>query len=157
MQRVTSLGYSVVTTSELDMMVPGTYVLDYQLYYNGTAITGAEATRTIIIKGPNYSVDGRYFATLAEAYVEAIRVNKSIVVEQNNTDNSAFVVEAGKTVVLEMNGKTITKITNTIINRGNLTISGEGTIQSAVANENVRHRLVENEGNLTLLMEQLLH
>lgn len=90
---------------------------------------------------PNYSVDGVYYQTLADAY-EAISTTGTIKVEQDVTDESSFVVESSKTIVLDLNGKTLTKTGDSITNDGTLTISGDGTIIAETG--------VINNGTLTI-------
>ena len=92
---------------------------------------------------PNYSVNGAYYATLADAYAAITDTTGTIIVEQDVTDDSTFTVDSDKTITLDLNGKTITKSTSSITNDGNLVISGEGTL-------NVTTGTIVNNGTLTI-------
>ena len=73
-------------------------------------------------------MDGKGYATIAEA-IEAARGEDNISLTLYDDLVENVVIPAGKTVVLNLNGKTITaEKDNTIENKGNLTINGEGSI-----------------------------
>ncbi len=102
----------------------------------------------------NYSVGDDYYATLATAYA-AIGTSGTIKVEKNNTDSSTFTVANGKTITLELNGKTITRTSKSIIVSagGTLIINdtpGNGVIQTATDGTNTLANLISNSGTLTV-------
>ena len=66
-------------------------------------------------------------------------------------------VESGKSVVLDLNGKTLngeqTKATATITNYGTLTITGNGTVKREDTKENTgtsSHYVIDNQGTMTI-------
>ena len=72
----------------------------------------------------------KYFEFLATAYAAIADAGNSgtIKVLRNNTDNSSISIANTKEIILDMDGKTITKTTNSITNAGALTIQGNGVI-----------------------------
>lgn len=73
-------------------------------------------------------MDGKGYATIAEA-IGAARGEDNISLTLYDDLVENVVIPAGKTVVLNLNGKTITaEKDNAIENKGNLTINGEGSI-----------------------------
>ena len=78
-------------------------------------------------------IGSNFYTTLAEA-VSAAENNATITVLSDVTLDATLVVPAGKTITLDLNGKTIsqekvcTASYEMILNKGNLTITGNGTI-----------------------------
>ena len=85
-------------------------------------------------------MDGEGYATIAEA-IEAARGGDDISLTLYDDLVENVVIPAGKTVVLNLNGKTITaEKDNTIENIGNLTINGEGSIVADAMRTALRNR-----------------
>ena len=123
---------------------------------NYASVVGAIAANGIIVEdctaaepmvGGNYSdskpvqarIGNKYYATIADAKAvvaegEVIAVANDFAIEETIT------IAEGETVVLDLNGKTITGTDNAttsfglITNRGNLTIQGEGAITLTATN-----------------------
>ena len=117
----------------------------------------AEATVPIqvtISKG-NYSVNGVHFETFRDAY-DSIETSEGIInVEQDNTDSKYIEIEAEKTITLNMNGHTITRVNVSdnemgFYNHGTFIVDGGGTITTLDAKDNSILRLIQNTGTLTL-------
>ena len=145
----TVYGYNVNVDGNVDTSVDGTYKLTYTLtrtYLDGTnSVTEVVDTlsRKVEVVTPNYLVDGVYYSTLAKAY-EAIKGTEgTIIVRQDNVDNSRVIIEEGKIVTINTNGKTIEKVSYGLTNKGGLIISGTGTIETDTLD-----KLLINEGVL---------
>ena len=75
--------------------------------------------------------DGRCYKTLAEAV--KVADNATVTLLKDTTED--ITIPSGKTVTLDLNGKTLTNVKDhTILNNGNLTITGAGTV------DNVSHQ-----------------
>ncbi len=84
--------------------------IDGTKYYKGTLDLGS------------YTVGSKYYYSLKDA-IDAIETTGTIKVYKNNTDTYLATVPSGKTITLDLNGKTITKTTNNIVVDGELTIT----------------------------------
>ncbi len=84
--------------------------IDGTKYYKGTLDLGS------------YTVESKYYYSLKDA-IDAIETTGTIQVYKNNTDTYLATVPSGKTITLDLNGKTITKSTNNIVVDGELTIT----------------------------------
>ena len=110
----------------------------------------------------NYSVNGVPYPTLAAAYAAVSgsvgSKNGTIVVERDNTDATTFVVASGDKITLDTNGKTVTKTLTGITNSGELTIDGDGTIQTAEAtSSNLFTNFIETSGTLNINGANIIH
>lgn len=90
--------------------------------------------------------------TTAEELFVAVNKGGNITLNQKITVSSPVIVNAGKTVVLNLNGKTLTnkvdnEATDVIIVKGNLTINGNGTVEAVTGNDGYA---VISEGVLTI-------
>ena len=152
----TKYGYTVTTSDSEAIDANGSFVRTYALKRTVDEVesTVMEETRTIEVLSsviPNYSVDGVYYETLADAYAAIKDGEGTIIVEQDNEDSSVFAVEAGKNITIDTNEKTITKIVSGLTNNGVLTIEGNGVIQTAESTENTMNKLISNtEGVLNI-------
>jgi hypothetical protein len=110
--------------------------------------TGASVVYTLKVKYYNQSecpcsIGDNYYITLAEAVAVG-----GVVTLQNDVTESIIIPE-GVSVELALNGHTLTNVdgSDTIVNNGELTISGEGTI------DNVSHQkaVLVNNGTANVL------
>lgn len=100
--------------------------------YVGVTVTVAEGTNwesctgsaitTSLVAG-NYRIETDYFQTLEDAYASVTGTSATIIVEQSNTDSTTFTIASGKNITLDLNGKTITKISRSLFNEGTFTIT----------------------------------
>ena len=89
-----------------------------------------------------------YAATLADA-VSLANSGNLICVYKAVTDSSTVTIPSGKTLTLNLNGKTITKTTAGITNGGTLTVNGSsGTISMSTGTNDII--LIKNTGTLTI-------
>lgn len=151
-----------ITRTEQIVDSNGGYDIKYQLYrtINGIRSLVDEVIRKVRYdKEPNYSVNGTYFEKLEEAYNYIIENGSTgtIIVEQDNTDPSNFIVERGKNITINTNGKVVTKTLYGLENNGTLTIDGTGTIQTANADTNTIATLITNNGTLNIKNGNLIH
>ena len=73
-------------------------------------------------------IDDTYYKTLAEA-VAAAKDDKTVTLLKDVTAD--ITIPAGKTMTLDLNGKTLTNVNDhTILNNGNLTITGTGKVDN---------------------------
>ena len=123
---------------------------------NYASVVGAIAANGIIVEdctadepmvGGNYSdskpvqarIGNKYYATIADAKA-VVAEGEVIAVANNFAIEETITIAEGETVVLDLNGKTITGTDNAttsfglITNRGNLTIQGEGAITLTATN-----------------------
>ncbi len=123
--------------------------------YNGA--TGDSNTITIIIA--NYTDETTYYATMQEAFTEAvdgarITVLRNVMEEEEH----AIILETDKNITLDLNEKTITltnnhpsdRIWGQIINNGNLTIEGTGKITTDEKNYNITSVISTTDAKLTV-------
>lgn len=104
--------------------------------------------RPISITYENYSVGDKKYDRLIDAY-QAIKDNSGeIRVLKDNIDYSELVIESGKNITIDTNGKIITKVGGSIKNNGTLTIKGNGSICTSSISE--ISYLITNTGNLTI-------
>ncbi|MBR3002514.1 MAG: BspA family leucine-rich repeat surface protein, partial [Clostridia bacterium] len=84
------------------------------------------------------------YNTLSEAFT-GVTSGNTIKAINGNEETVAPTLASGKTVTLDLNGKTITLTNVTLTNNGNLTITGNGTLTTSTAND-----LITNAGTLNL-------
>ena len=123
----------------------------------GTALEekdNVDNTKMVVAK-----VGQSYYTSLAEAFA-AVETEATIKV-LHNADMSAVTVENGKTITLDLNGKTITGVDTAtgsyglITNKANLTVKGPGAIKLSATNDrdwNAYSSVISNTvgGNLTV-------
>ncbi|MBO5179324.1 MAG: BspA family leucine-rich repeat surface protein, partial [Clostridia bacterium] len=151
---VKDYGYVLTQTSNnVNLSTSGNYTVTYKLTLNGTQVD--TITRNVKVMNPNYSVNGAYFETFRDAY-DSITASEGIIkVEKDNTDSKYIEIAADKTITLNMNGKTITRVSVDdnemgFYNHGTFIIDGGGTITTLDAKDNEILRLIQNTGTLTL-------
>lgn len=100
------------------------------------------------------TADGKMYTTLAEA-VAAAQDNDTVTLLKDIagfTTADIVTIPAGKTLTLDMNGKSITTEANfsgrPIINEGTLTVTGNGTIDSSSSIDGLG--AINNKGTLTI-------
>ena len=143
---------------------PGTAASSYNAVtikegYKAVENSGVWTVEEIVVA----QIGATKYATLTKA-IEAAQNGDTIVVLENITlgnDESSIVVPAGKTITLNLNGKTIsqekvcTASYELISNNGNLTITGEGKISFKDNSEGDPtfgwgSYTIRNNGNLTI-------
>jgi len=93
------------------------------------------------------------YVSSAEEFADAIAAGKNIILSDDVALDSAITVPADKSVVLNLNGNSITGTNTLITNNGNLTIEGEGEIAvefSGPINNGVAVNAISNRGTLTI-------
>ncbi|MBO5961707.1 MAG: fimbrillin family protein [Alistipes sp.] len=111
---------------------------DASLVLNGTETHGA--TISIVSFAIMYGDYYNSYSTLAEA-IEMVKAGETIVLIRDVTDAEPVTIPAGKTVVLDLKGHTISGVdTSTasaalITNKGNLTVVGPGKLQLSATND----------------------
>ncbi len=108
------------TVSSVDTTSVGTYTITYTIY-DKSNIKGMDAVRIVEILKGNYRIESVYFETLQEAYESVTGSSATIIVEQSNEDDTTFTNT--KDITLDLNGKTIAKISRALYNEGTLTIT----------------------------------
>ncbi|MBR4110385.1 MAG: hypothetical protein IKK43_01670, partial [Clostridia bacterium] len=104
-----------------------------------------DKTITVTVAKGNYSVNGVHYSTLAAAYTAIPENGGTIIVEAETvTDSSTFIVE-GKSVILDTNGNKIIKTGSGILNKGTLSIIGNGTITNSEG-----FNSIDNQGTLEI-------
>ena len=110
---------------------------DASLVLNGTETHGADiriVNFAIVYENNYYS-----FSTLAEA-IEVVKAGETIELVRDITDAEPMTIPAGKTVVLDLKGHTISGVDAgtasyaLITNKGNLTIQGTGKLELSATN-----------------------
>ena len=107
--------------------------------------------------GPDYDEDADHksfkvtTADELQAAIDAGETNIALVTDIDLADGEKIVVEAGKTVTINLNGKTVSGAVNkgagaVLENKGTLTVKG-GTIENTAVNGGPA---ISNSGNLTL-------
>jgi len=136
---------------------------NYSIIYEPYEVNGKYYETAWPDTNPNYSTlfsgAKRYHRTLDGAYRNLIRTTAgtydgtggTITLEQSNTDTPAWTIAANKQITLNTQDKYIAKMENGITNKGNLTITGNGTLRTTttVAN-NVIDNLITNQGKLEI-------
>lgn len=110
---------------------------DASLVLNGTETHGAtiRIASFAIVYGNNYYS----FSTLAEA-IEVVKAGETIELIRDVTVAEPITIPAGKTVVLDLKGHTLSAVDNAtgsyglITNKGNLTVVGPGKLQLSATN-----------------------
>ena len=111
---------------------------DASLVLNGTETHGA--TISIVSFAIMYGDYYNSYSTLAEA-IEVVKAGETIELIRDVTDAEPVTIPAGKTVVLDLKGHTISGVdTSTasaalITNKGNLTVVGPGKLQLSATND----------------------
>jgi len=117
----------------------------YREAYSGSSIN----TGRILVWSGNatasYLVDSKGYMTLQKAYEAISGTSGTITLTQNIFDSSYLEIENGKTITLNLNGYTITKIGSGIVNKGTLKINDNGIIRT-----NTLGRLIENTGTIEI-------
>lgn len=113
--------------------------------------TAASVTFDAYVYVPNYEVNGRTYETLERAIAAVTTSNQTeIKVLQDVTDSSVAEIPNGKDIVLNTNGKTITKTDTPVFNSGTFKITGTGKIETLSQASNALSCIIFNEGNLTI-------
>ena len=129
--------------------------LNAEKYIAAAQALGAVYDAQTLADEPVAKIGEETYTTLAEAFTKAPE-NATVVLVENitglTTDDIAM-VPAGKTIVLDMNGKSITVdssfVGRPIVNNGTLTITGNGIIDSSNS-EFGGYGAVNNFGVLTI-------
>lgn len=101
-----------------------------KIYADGSATTGLKIKKTSAIESLNVYGHAE-FSDVADYYVAAKAISGCTGTVKLLSDiNAALAVSAGKTVTLDLNGHKVTAENYAIQVQGNLTITGEGTVQS---------------------------
>ena len=128
--------YTVMAVfAETDTYAETTATANFTIAADSTAIMYGDRIVRVRPEG-NYEFDGEVYATLADAYdavKESGKTTAYIAVLKDNTDSSSVTFDSGKNITLALNGHTVTKTTAAIINKGSLTITGEGTMAGATS------------------------
>jgi len=151
------------STTAPSAMISGRYQIDNYYYYFAESssqvsgyCTGAMVMNATVngcaydsqgheISAKIYSVNGKYYGTLAEAYSGITGSTGTIKMETSTIDNSSFTIAKGKTITIDTNGKIITKTGSSIMNNGTLKIIGNGSIKTTSLSN-----LINNTGTIEL-------
>lgn len=116
----TNKGNAVVTGGKFDADISKYIPTDYVQSADGTVEKLGETNAVA-------KVGGTYYKTLADA-VAAADNNTVTLLKAVTAD---ITIPAGKTMTLDLNGKTLTNVNDhTILNNGNLTITGTGKVDN---------------------------
>ena len=116
----TNKGNAVVTGGKFDADISKYIPTDYVQSADGTVEKLGETNAVA-------KVGGTYYKTLADAVAAAD--NNTVTLLKDVTAD--ITIPAGKTMTLDLNGKTLTNVNDhTILNNGNLTITGTGKVDN---------------------------
>ena len=116
----TNKGNAVVTGGKFDADISKYIPTDYVQSADGTVEKLGETNAVA-------KVGDTYYKTLADAVAAAD--NNTVTLLKNVTAD--ITIPAGKTMTLDLNGKTLTNVNDhTILNNGNLTITGTGKVDN---------------------------
>ena len=116
----TNKGNAVVTGGKFDADISKYIPTDYVQSADGTVEKLGETNAVA-------KVGGTYYKTLADAVAAAD--NNTVTLLKDVT--AGITIPAGKTMTLDLNGKTLTNVNDhTILNNGNLTITGTGKVDN---------------------------
>ena len=116
----TNKGNAVVTGGKFDADISKYIPTDYVQSADGTVEKLGETNAAA-------KVGGTYYKTLADAVAAAD--NNTVTLLKDVTAD--ITIPAGKTMTLDLNGKTLTNVNDhTILNNGNLTITGTGKVDN---------------------------
>ena len=104
--------------------------------------------KTAILVGANYYDGTSYYATLNDAFNMAAS-GATITVEKNLTDSVAATMPSGKNMLLDLNGKTLTRTAATI-NKGTLTISDSTATPGTITSTSTMDAIITNAGYLNI-------
>ena len=116
-----------------------------------TLAANSVTTETAILVIANYEeltssgAHKSYYATLSSAMTNVTSGNTIKALNSNITENATATLASGKTAILEIAGKTINMQANEIVTLGNLTIQGNGRINSTYISIRCKEK-----GNLAL-------
>ena len=107
------------------------YVYEKSLLSNVAYLMTIEPQQIATVEyAANYNVNGTYYPFLESAYAAIEGTEGTIIVSEDIEDDSTIVIEEGKNITIDTNGKTLTLTTAGLTNNGTLTIDGTGTIKS---------------------------
>ena len=127
----TSLNSEIATvnsnTGEVRGIATGTAKIKVELInYDGTSISG---TCNVIVQTAVASIENTYYASLGDAINSTSSATVNLLIDTSEN----IVISEGKSITLNLNGKTLSGNDNTkeiVKNEGTLNIAGNGTIEA---------------------------
>ena len=147
----TSLNNEIATvnpnTGEVKGISEGTATITAKLInYDGTEIS---KNCNVIVQQAVANIENTYYASIGDAIDSTSSATVNLLIDRSEN----IIIPEGKSIILNLNGKTLSGITTEfsqsalILNQGNLEVAGNGTIQS---NKNSRAILNEEKGTAIL-------